>query len=974
MASFRTKLIFGVSLISLFLNYNVHSQVSLTGDLKQYHKTTFTFNGLNLTEAPSTYLNYRMNVTITAPSSQIYTVPAYFAADGNAAETSATNGNKWRCHFTPKEVGDYTYSVSFRTGTNIATSVNPTAGNAISIDGLTGTFTISATDKTGDDFRAKGKLQYVNEPVAQFDNGDYYYEVGADSPETFLEYGDFDATPGRHDYAEVAANYNPGDPSWDGGKGTEIIAAVNYLANQEMNVHYIIVNNITGDGNGAYPFPDRASYTTYDVSKLDQWQIVFDHMYNKGIAIEMVLSETENSNWFENQEGMDANEFSDARKLYYREMIARFGYLNVIYNIGEEANWDSGGDEFTAELIEEAAIYINNLTPYNDLVSIHNGPSNDFSIYSELFDLPGTTAITAVSLQGNYNNFNHGHNRIRTIKRNAEADGRVIVARYSEPYSPTLPDVETWTNNALWSSITVGAAGIHYYSHNGDIDEDDYTLYTSFYQRMAYAKAFIENNNIPIWEMEKDVGGIETDGEGYLLSNDSDYFVAFLPSGGTATVNLDDDGNTYTITWFNPREGGMLQDGSITNVASGDDVAIGFAPEDESSSWVVFIKKDDIPVAGIEITPQLSQIPVNETTQLYAFFNPENATNQDILWTSDNEAIATVDTNGLVTGIAEGTVTITATTADGGFSDDATFTIPQSNVSSNNPQYEEIENIVVIEAENIYNTSSWTIETTDTGFSGSGYLKWGINESFSEPGNGLFSVKIQINDPGIYLFEWRSKIGEGVSPTDENDSWVRFPDASDNFATTDGVDGSRIYPYGSGKTPNPNGSGKDNWWKVYTNTLGWNWQTRTSDEDPHDMYVQFDDAGVYTIEISARSKFHFIDRVVLSKGVSDRRSLSYNETLVDEDLLGNEYVNDSNNLKIFPNPANSSQHISLTGVDNDFYTIKLFDMVGKLIHEKHKEFKHTVETLHIPHLKSGMYFVSLINRAQNSQTVKLVIK
>ena len=33
-----------------------------------------------------------------------------------------------------------------------------------------------------------------------FDNGEYYFEVGADSPETFLEYGDFVGTNRRHVY------------------------------------------------------------------------------------------------------------------------------------------------------------------------------------------------------------------------------------------------------------------------------------------------------------------------------------------------------------------------------------------------------------------------------------------------------------------------------------------------------------------------------------------------------------------------------------------------------------------------------------------------------------------------------------------------------------------------------------------------------------------------------------------------------
>ena len=44
---------------------------------------------------------------------------------------------------------------------------------------------------------------------------------------------------------------------------------------------------------------------------------------------------------------------------------------------------------------------------------------------------------------------------------------------------------------------------------------------------------------------------------------------------------------------------------------------------------------------------------------------PANATNETLKWTSSNPKVATVDQNGKVTGISEGTVTITATATDG---------------------------------------------------------------------------------------------------------------------------------------------------------------------------------------------------------------------------------------------------------------------------------------------------------------------
>ncbi|GAA4974562.1 DUF5060 domain-containing protein [Algibacter aquimarinus] len=576
-----------VAFLSLILiNCTTHSQI-ITGELKQYHKTTITFEGPSLEESPETYLNYRMNVSFTSPDNHAYVVPAYYAADGNAAETSAKSGNKWRVHFTPNIVGVWNYKVSLRTGENIAISTKINDGVATSIDGISGKITITESDKTGNDFRAKGKLQYANKDFAQFDNGSYFFEVGTDSPETFLEYEDFDATEARHDYSEVSSNYNKGDPNWKNNKGKGIIGAVNYLANQGMNVHYFLTMNATGDGKNAYPFTSIENYTTYDVSKLDQWQIVFDHMYNKGVVAEFVLSETENSNWFEDQEEMPRSNFSNSRKLYYREMVARFGYLNVIYNIGEEANWDNGGDQFSAIQVEEAAAYIDALSPYNDLISIHNGPSDDFTLYPALTALPETSAVTTISFQANYQTFSHGHDEIKIVKDLATANGKEWIVRYSEPYSNHLPNIETWTKNALWASIIAGSAGVHYYSHNGDIGIDDYTLYSPYYQRMKYAKHFFEDNNIPFWNLHNDNSAISN---GYLLTDHNEYYIAFLPNGGTTTINISGS-NTYSAKWFNPMDGGDLQNSSIKSVLSGDNISIGDPPNNKSSSWVVLLEK-----------------------------------------------------------------------------------------------------------------------------------------------------------------------------------------------------------------------------------------------------------------------------------------------------------------------------------------------------------------------------------------------
>lgn len=76
-------------------------------------------------------------------------------------------------------------------------------------------------------------------------------------------------------------------------------------------------------------------------------------------------------------------------------------------------------------------------------------------------------------------------------------------------------------------------------------------------------------------------------------------------------------------------------------------------------------KEGDVPVWNMTLTEKAS-IPKGTLQRLVPAFEPANATNQKVSWSSDNEAIATVDENGFVSGIATGTAVITATSEDGG--------------------------------------------------------------------------------------------------------------------------------------------------------------------------------------------------------------------------------------------------------------------------------------------------------------------
>ena len=79
-----------------------------------------------------------------------------------------------------------------------------------------------------------------------------------------------------------------------------------------------------------------------------------------------------------------------------------------------------------------------------------------------------------------------------------------------------------------------------------------------------------------------------------------------------------------------------------------------------------------VPVTGVTVSPETATVKVGEQTTLTAAVEPEDADDPSVSWSSDNEGVATVE-NGVVTGVAEGTATITATTTDGEHEDTASL-------------------------------------------------------------------------------------------------------------------------------------------------------------------------------------------------------------------------------------------------------------------------------------------------------------
>jgi hypothetical protein len=615
----------------------------LDGELRQWHKISLTLDGPQADERaiePNPFRDYRLTVTFRHESGvPSYSVPGYFAADGAAARTSATAGNKWRAHLSPDTPGRWDWRVSFVRGTNAATdaaaaaAAQPVAG----LDGLEGSFVVATSDKRAPDFRARGRLEYVGGHHLRFaGTGEYFLKLGTDSPETLLAYADFDGTIARkptvplHSYAPHAGDWVTGGPTWQGGKGKGLLGAIDYLASAGVNSISFLTYNAGGDGDNVWPFVSRDDKFHYDVSKLDQWQIVFDHAQRKGLHLHFKLQETENDDNYRGDyrdgrpvggldtsaaqgadrvvESLDGGALGPERRLYLREMIARFGYaLALNWNLGEENTQTSAQQRAMASDIRS-------LDPYSHPIVIHTHPHGQDQIYPAL--LGEQSVLTGASLQ---NSWRVVHARTLQWLAASRRTGRPWVVANDEqgsadsgtPPDPgyrgfagtdqrsrtvqSIDDIRTMT---LWGNLMAGGAGVEYYFGyllaENDLVAEDFRSRARSWEYGRLAVEFFHQHRIPFWTMTSAdalVGPTASDNSNWCLARTNEIYVVYLPRGGTTTLDLTDAAGTFAVRWFDPRHGGALTMGTVTSVAAGTRVALGEPPDGRAEDWVVVVRR-----------------------------------------------------------------------------------------------------------------------------------------------------------------------------------------------------------------------------------------------------------------------------------------------------------------------------------------------------------------------------------------------
>ena len=577
--------------------------------IKRWHTFTLDIEGPETSEiaADNPFLNYRLSV-IFKHKDITQKVRGYYAADGNSSVTGADTGNVWQVKFKPPKTGNWTYEAILEKGQNIAVTELSDQIQTIAAD--SGKFRVIDSDREAPDFRALGHMIAKDSYFYFPEKEQYWMKGGTNSPENLLGFEGIDGTyrlkkqdregeaaidSELHKFEAHNQDWKTGDPVFRDGQGKALFGAMNYLAQKGMNSAYFLVLNIDGDGNDVWPYVEPTNFTQFDVSRLAQWDQLFQHMQSKGIMLHIVTQETENERL------LDDGNTGTYRRLFYQELIARFGYhLALSWNLGEEngyAEWapPPQSDDQRKMMID----FFSENDPYNHpvLLHTHSQTENRKPILDALL---GYSGLDGLSLQ--QEDRTQTADIIRQWKKASKQAGnewlitmdeigRWDVGATTDELDPGHPSLR---GDVLWGSLLSGAAGLEWYfgahqPHN-DLSSEDWRQRDQLWDLTDIALDFFRTH-VPWWQMESSCISKVNKGNFCLRQKGERYVLYLAQANKDNFLNISDDIGRFDIKWYNPREGGELSVGSVLSVSQGENVSLGLPPDSQDKDWVVLLTK-----------------------------------------------------------------------------------------------------------------------------------------------------------------------------------------------------------------------------------------------------------------------------------------------------------------------------------------------------------------------------------------------
>lgn len=428
-----------------------------------------------------------VDVEFQGPHGRVFRVPGYYDGDGEGGE----QGRVWQVRFAADAIGPWTFR-SVRT--------------ADGLEAVSGRFTVTPAPPTAPGFYRWGRLEHVGTRengirYLKFRDGPFWMKAGSDNPENFLgAFVNFDTPAKRR-------------------------RAIAYFSRRGINSQYIMLHNIGGDHQDVWPWlgADQAAAKAnagasarFDIPKLREWQALFEYMQAQGVVPYLILED--DSAWTGFHRGR-----------YYREVIARFGYLPaVIFNLGEEWN-----ENYSLRQGIRFAKLFRHLDPYGHPLGLHN-------VNTPRPYYVGASVLGLASIQTDDQHDAAYHNDLaqRWIRAARRMRTRPLMVGFDEP-RPVM-DRRGWWGGYLGGGV--------WQIHTGEPYDRDPREQDQVWRELGGARQFMES--LPFWEMQP-LNEALREGKGFCLAKPGEVYAVYLPEGGRFGLDLP-AGRAFQVEWWDP--------------------------------------------------------------------------------------------------------------------------------------------------------------------------------------------------------------------------------------------------------------------------------------------------------------------------------------------------------------------------------------------------------------------------------------
>jgi hypothetical protein len=185
------------------------------------------------------------------------------------------------------------------------------------------------------------------------------------------------------------------------------------------------------------------------------------------------------------------------------------------------------------------------------------------------------------------------------VLKSAEA-GKPWIVNFDElgpHWKGVMPDSydanhDTIRNKALWGALLAGGTGVEWYFGyrypHTDLTCEDFRSRETWWKQSSIATQFV--NRFPLEGMigQDELVDIK---DAYCLAKTGEVYVVYLPAGTKkARLRLDSE-KALSVKWFNPREGGEMQDGNVTSMQGKGFQNLGEPPAEHDKDWVVLVQR-----------------------------------------------------------------------------------------------------------------------------------------------------------------------------------------------------------------------------------------------------------------------------------------------------------------------------------------------------------------------------------------------